>query len=232
MRSLIALLPFTCALVAQTGPAGHWEGSVQLPDRELQIVLDLVKDDKGAWMGTFGSPTQGASGLPLSDIKLDAKSLKFRLAAGSNAPDFDCTIESATAMNCTLNGPGGSVSGPFKRTGEAKVEKPKPSSAVSKELEGDWEGALDTPNGTLRLAVHFRNQPDNTVKATIDSIDQNAMGLPLNDVVQKESAVEFQLKMAGGSFKGTLNKEATQLAGDWTQGGGSLPLTLKKAAAK
>jgi hypothetical protein len=49
-------------------------------------------------------------------------------------------------------------------------------------------------------------------------------------VIQKESAVEFQLRIAGGGFKGTMNKEGTQLVGDWTQGGGSLPLTLKKAA--
>jgi hypothetical protein len=230
MRYLIVLLPFTCVLLAQTGPAGHWEGTVQLPDRELKIVLDLDKDDKGAWTGTFASPTQNASGLPLADIKLDGKSLKFRLAVGSNAPDFDCTLESASAMTCTLNGPGGSISAPFKRTGEAKVEKPKSSAAVSKALEGNWEGSLDTPNGTLRLVVHFQNQPDNTVKASIDSLDQNAMGLPLTDVIQKESAVEFQLRIAGGGFKGTMNKEGTQLVGDWTQGGGSLPLTLKKAA--
>ena len=233
MRSLLALLPFTCALLAQTGPAGHWEGNIQLPDRELQIALDLVRDNQGAWIGTFANVTQNARDLPLADIKLDGKSLKFRLGVGgANAPDFDCALESATAMNCTLNTPGGSVSGPLKRTGEGKVEKPKSSIAVSKELEGDWEGTLDAPNGPLKIVVHFQNQPDKTVKATLDSPDQNSMDMPLTDVIQKESAVEFQLRIVGGGYKGTLNKEGTELAGEWSQGGGSLPLTLKKAAAK
>ena len=70
------------------------------------------------------------------------------------------------------------------------------------------------------------------MKATLDSLDQNSTDLPLTDVVQNGSAVEFQLKLVNGGFKGTLNKEATQLAGEWTQGGSSLPLTLKKSPSK
>jgi hypothetical protein len=36
--------------------------------------------------------------------------------------------------------------------------------------------------------------------------------------------------MAGGAFKGEINAAGTELSGEWTQGGGSLPLKLKKAA--
>jgi hypothetical protein len=54
----------------------------------------------------------------------------------------------------------------------------------------------------------------------------------LTEIGQKGLAVEFQLRLVNGGFKGTLNKEATQLAGEWTQSGNSLPLTLKKSAAK
>jgi hypothetical protein len=218
---------FLAAAFAQTGPAGHWEGTVQLPDRELQMMFDIAKDAKGAWIGSFSQPGQGVRNLPLNDLKVEEKSVKFRLAGGANSPSIDCTSQATDAMKCTLTGPGGSVDATMKRTGEAKVELPASSPAVSAALEGNWEGALDTPNGTLRLVVHFVNQPDKTVKATVDSPDQGAMGLPLSEVVEKGSAVEFQLRIAGGGFKGTL-KEG-QLVGDWSQGGGSLPLTLKKA---
>jgi hypothetical protein len=78
----------------------------------------------------------------------------------------------------------------------------------------------------------LKNQPDKTVKGTLDSLDQNAMDLPLTDVVQKGSAVEFLLSLVNGAYKGTLNKDATQMEGEWSQGGVSLPLILKKAAAK
>ncbi len=171
--------------------------------------------------------------MPLADIKVADKNVKFRLAVGgANAPDFDCKLEAQASMPCTVNTPGGALTTTLKRTGEAKVELPKASPAVSPELEGNWEGALETPGGTLRLVVHFKNQPDKTVKATMDSLDQNSTDLPLTDVVQNGTAVEFQLKLVNGSYKGTLNKEATQLAGEWTQGGSSLPLTLKKSPSK
>ena len=228
----IDVCPFFGLFVRSDRAAGHWDGAISVPDREIKIALDLTKDDKGAWIGTF-TQLPNARNVPVSDLKVDGKSVKFRVGpAGSNAPNFDCTQEDAASLNCTLSVPGGSVSAPLKRTGEAKVELPKSSPAVSKELEGDWEGALETPNGSLKLVVHFKNQPDDTVKATIDSPDQNSMDLPLSDVSQKDSAVEFQLRLVGGSFKGTLNKEGTQLAGEWSQSGNNLALTLKKSAAK
>jgi hypothetical protein len=238
MRSLSHVAPLICgvflsAAFAQSGPAGHWEGTVQLPDRDLQIVVDLAKDGKGAWIGTFAQTSQGVKNVPLADIRIDDKSAKFRISAGgANAPEFDCALESPTAMRCTLTTPGGSVTSSMKRTGDAKVELPKSSPAVGPELEGNWEGSVETPNGALRLAVHLKNQPDKTVKGTMDSLDQNAMDLPLNDIVQKGSAVEFQLSLVNGAYKGTLNKDATLLEGEWSQGGASLPLTLKKSLAK
>lgn len=113
-----------------------------------------------------------------------------------------------------------------------RVEVQKTSPAVSAELEGDWEGVIESMRGNIKAVVHFRNQPDKTVKATIDSPDQGAMGLALSDVVQKGSSIEFQLRMAKGSYKGELNKEATQITGQWTQGASPSTLNLKKAPAK
>ncbi|MBS1856052.1 MAG: hypothetical protein JST11_11850 [Acidobacteria bacterium] len=113
-----------------------------------------------------------------------------------------------------------------------RVETAKASPAVSTALEGDWEGVIETGGGSIRAVVHFRNQPDQTVKATLDSPDQGAMGLALSDVVQKGSSIEFQFRTAKGAYKGELNKEGTLITGQWTQGGAPVPLNLKKAAAK
>jgi len=215
------------AAFAQTSPAGHWEGSIQLPDREIKVVMDVAKDDKDAWMGTFAQPEQNVKNIPLSTVKFEGKNLKFKIGAGENSPDFDCDLDGA-AMKCTASNAMGSVPAGLKRTGDAKFEQVKASSAVSKQLEGDWEGTLDTPNGPLAVIVHLKNQADNTVKGTMDSPSQGAKDLPLSGIVQTADAFQFELPMAGGSYKGTLNKEGTQVTGNWTQGGGSLPLTLKK----
>jgi uncharacterized protein YciI len=121
---------------------------------------------------------------------------------------------------------------PLRVVFEKPAEAARISPAVSADLEGDWEGMIDAMGRGIRVIVHFRNQPDQTVKATLDSPDQGAMGLPLSDVVQKGSSLEFQLRMAKGAYKGELNTEATQIAGQWTQGGTPSPLNLKKATAK
>ena len=233
MRYNLRLALFPCCLAfAQTGPAGHWDGAIKLPDREIQISVDLAKDDKGAWIGAFTQNPQNVQ-VPLAEIKVEDKSVKFRLSVGGpSAPSFDCTQEGAASLQCAVNGPGGSLDSTLKRTGDAKIELPKSSPSVSAELEGNWEGAVETPNGNLRLAIHFKNQPDKTVKATMDSLDQNSMDLPLTDIVQSGASVEFQLRLVNGSYKGTMNKENTQIAGDWSQGGASLPLVLKKSTPK
>jgi hypothetical protein len=38
--------------------------------------------------------------------------------------------------------------------------------------------------------------------------------------------VEFTVQAVGGSYKGTLNKEGTEITGQWAQRQGAAPLTL------
>ena len=134
-------------------------------------------------------------------------------------------------MKGTISAPG-SQPVEFKRTGEAKVELIPASPAVSKELEGDWEASIGSPNSAFQLVFHFKNQPDNTVAATIDSRNAsrnlNAVGMPLNDVKQTGQKVEFGIKIGGSSFEGTMNKEGTEIAGQLTGGPTPMPLTLRK----
>lgn len=220
----------TPALLAQTSPAGHWEGNVVLPNHELTIAVDLAKSDKGVWTGSFGVPEQGATGLKIDKIEIDGKNVKFRVPEAPGTPEFSGTLKEDGHLALTVAQGGASFPADLKRTGEAKVETTQPSPAVDAKFEGNWEGSLDTPGGTLRLIFHFQNQPDKTVKATVDSPDQNALGLPLTGIVQKGSAIELLFKVAGGAYKGTLNAEGTELTGEWTQGGGTFPLKLKKTA--
>jgi hypothetical protein len=66
------------------------------------------------------------------------------------------------------------------------------------------------------------------VSATMDSPDRNAMAIPLNDVKQTGRNVEFGIKVAHASFKGTLNQKSTELSGQYGQEQDVVPLTLKK----
>lgn len=131
-------------------------------------------------------------------------------------------------MQGTITSPQGPVPIEFKRTGEANVELIPSSPALSAEFEGDWEGSLKTPNRPFRIIIHLKNQPDNTVAATIDTPDSNAIGLPLNDVKQTGREIEFGIKIAHGSFKGILNQEGTEIVGQFGHEENRMPLTFRK----
>ena len=104
----------------------------------------------------------------------------------------------------------------LKRTGKAEVKITPPNPAVSKELEGDWEGAL--PGGGEKVSFHFKNRPDQTVEATMESPRLRGTPQPFARVMQSGAQVEFALFIFGGSYKGTINNEGTAIAGAWTQG--------------
>ena len=219
---------------AQAGPDGHWEGSFTVNNREIGISLDLAKNAKSEWIASMGLPSQNMTGLVVRDVAVNGKSVKF-VAVELQMATCDLTLDPDGRMKGTMSAPQGpmsrlgSVPVELKRTGEAKVELIPASPAVSKELEGDWEGSLHAPNGVLfPLVFHFKNQPDKTVAATMDSPDRNAMAMPLNNVKQTGQKVEFGLKIAQSAFQGALNPEGTELAGQFTNEQGSMPLTLRK----
>ena len=213
---------------AQVSPDGHWEGALTVDNRQVGLTLDLAKNGKSEWVASMGMPSENAIGLVVKDLAVSGKSVKF-MAVELQMSIVDLTLGPDGKLAGTISSPRGSLPIEFKRTGEAKVALPSASPAVSKELEGDWEGSLQGPDGALHpLVFHFKNLPDKTVAATMDSPDRNAMGMPVNDVRQTGQKVEFGLKIAQSSFQGSLNKEGTELALQMINEAGSLPVTLRK----
>jgi len=229
MRNWRVALAFVLAPLAwaQTGLDGHWEGILKADSREIGLTLDLAKNAKAEWIASMGVPAQNVTGLYVKDLVVNAKSVKF-MAVELQMSICDLTLGADGKLTGTLSGPHGSMPIEFLRKGEAKVELPAPSPAVSKQLEGDWEGTLQTPGSEFPLTVHFKNQPDQTVAATIDIPKTGSIGMPVNDVRQSGQKVEFGLKIAHGSFQGTMNQEGTEITGQFSHEADSMPLTLKK----
>ena len=224
IRRFGAVLCLLGGLWAQTGPAGHWEGVLNANGREIGLTLDLARNDKGEWIASMGAP--GATGLVVKDLVVDGNSVKF-MAVEIQMAKLELALADGKLAG-TIAGRNGSMPIEFKRTGEAKVELPAASPAVSKDLEGDWTGTLQTPGPVMEITLHFKNQADKTVAATIDIPAQNAFGMPINDVKQTGDQVEFGLKIAHASFKGTLNKERTELTGQLGHEAQQMTVALKK----
>ena len=94
---------------------------------------------------------------------------------------------------------------------------------------GDWEGVLrPAAGGSLPMVVNVAKAGGGAAKATFDSPDQGSVGLPVDAIKVEGGKLAFGLEKLKGAFEGTLNADATEAVGTWTQLGKATPLTLKK----
>ena len=100
--------------------------------------------------------------------------------------------------------------------------------APAKGLEGPWQGLLDAGATKLRIALTVTRSEAGTYAGKFESLDQGAT-IPVDTVTLKGDDVLFEVKAAGIVYDGTLNKERNEIAGTFTQGGQTIPLTFKRS---
>lgn len=105
------------------------------------------------------------------------------------------------------------------------VTKPAPTGA-----EEIYEGKLKVGAMELRLVFHLFKQKDGSYAGTMDSPDQGAKGLVLDEVSVKEEIVRLELTSAKMVFEGKRSKDGKEIAGDLKQAGLTIPLALKRVA--
>jgi len=95
------------------------------------------------------------------------------------------------------------------------------------DVVGTWQGTLDLGVAKLRLVVDLKKKDGGGFTGTMDSPDQGAFELPIDEVTIEEKLVKFSMKKLGGSYEGKLNDDGKQIDGKWLQGGLSLALVLR-----
>jgi len=113
----------------------------------------------------------------------------------------------------------------------AQAPAAPPAQTPAAAVVGDWLGTLDAGGAKLRLAVHISKKYDGTLKALIDSLDQGAIGIPVDTATFADGKLNLDVSKIGASYEGTLAANKTEIKGTWSQGGGSLPLDLAKGTA-
>ncbi len=234
--SLFVLLLFSGTFLhAQTvvDPSGHWEGTIKAPEKEVRIEIDLAKNSRGELAATFGNPAENIKGLPLANVAVEGRSLRFVLKAGSGGGPFDGVLsddgKSITGTFTTATRQG-DFALPFTltRTGDARIEALPKNPAIGKDLEGTWTGTVDVEGKPLHVLLKMLNQPDGTSAGIVANLDQPDVEIPITTISQSVLKVSLEVKVIGGAYSGALNIEGTELTGTWTQGGFSAPLTFRK----
>jgi len=182
MKAIVTALLVVTASAAHAqsiDPAGHWKGTIEIPNNPMDFEMDLARNARGELIGTVTAGADRVT-LPLVKVSLDGSSIVFY---GRSDQQFHAKLLSdGTAISGTAALSGYDLPFSMGRTGDAKIDPPPVGRAVTKSLEGVWNGAH----------------------------------------------VTFETRGVQTSWAGELNAAGTELRGEFTQGGVSIPLTLTR----
>jgi len=136
---LITILIVAAALPcrAEDVISGRWEGTAQIPDDELTVLVDLAQDN-GAWVGSIIIPGLGLKGVPLTDIKVQPPHVSFAVK-GPLGIQLKLRIDANNKMAGNFEQAGNRAPATLQKTGPPQVEYPPRNTPVAKELEGEWK---------------------------------------------------------------------------------------------
>ncbi len=82
LRSLLVMAAMTTALVASAQSLdGRWEGSLQVNDASLRLIVDVTTTDDEVHLATLTSPDQGGAELAVDVMKIDGDTVTFEIRA-------------------------------------------------------------------------------------------------------------------------------------------------------
>ena len=79
------------------------------------------------------------------------------------------------------------------------------------DLAGDWSGTLKPPTGSLRLVLHVTTDSAGKLSVTLDSLDQNAIGLQGSNAVLSGNGFSFDIPSVSGTYSGTLGNDGKSM---------------------
>jgi hypothetical protein len=231
--AFILLLASAFISRADENAAGRWEGTVQIPGRQLQLIVDLAAgSDGGGWQGSITIPGLGLKGAPLSDIALNGGdfvfSLKSALADQHTGPaKFTARFASDGKFAGDFVQAGNTAPFALEKTGPPQVEIPPRSTAIAKEIEGEWKGGYELLGYPRKVTIKLQNRGPEGATAEFVIVGRKENKLPVDRVVQQGEFVTVDSHETGLSFEGRARKD--EIRGTISQGPLEIPVTLRRS---
>src|SRR5689334_7545640 len=226
---VVSLLAVPATARAQSvDPSGHWEGAITIPGSEIPFQVDLSKHAQGKLVATFSRPENNLKGLPLANVSLDGRAITFELTVDGGVKFYGTLDADGTTITGDVTARLGNAPFSMSRTGDARIAAAPKNTPIGKDLEGTWNGTLSLQGTNLRLVLRMVNLPDGSASGTIVSVDQGGIEFPLA-LTQNASSLTLNTPAIGGDFyTGSLNA-AGELAGTFSQGPVTAPLTFVRS---
>ncbi len=239
----LAILPIllgvlACAVAQTNAAAGHWEGKIQFPHKQVKLSVDLAQNDKGEWTGSLGFPDQKMESIALTNIVVKDESVSFKSMPWLMGVEGELSPDGQSIQGDFLSAFQRTVPVPveLRRIAPPRVTPAAQNTGISKELEGVWEGTAklgfswepDDPRAGRAVNLGFK-LAGGTVGT--GALMKSGGEVPFSLVVQKGPSVRLELASEGAVFVGELR--GGELVGDWSQfDTDPVPLTLKRVPPK
>jgi hypothetical protein len=234
LRVLAVILFASVALcqAAETG-AGRWEGTAQIPGHDLRLIVDLSDEGGKGWTGSIIVPGFGLKGAELVDLHVAGGDFAFAIkGALGNERVGRAEIKAHLTADGHLAGDfkqgGNSAPLVLSKTGPAQVELPPRSTAVSKELEGEWKGDYEMMGYARHATMKFTNRGAEGAALEFTVVGKKLNNVPVSLVTQDEDFLTVKSEDFGITFEGRFNKATGEIKGTLSQGSLEAPLVLRR----
>ncbi len=201
------------AAIAPAAIAGEWSGSIA---GTLPLVLHVRADASGTLTATMDSPTQGANGLLAANVKLSGATFSFEVPLAKGSFTGTVSADGKSIAGTWTQGQAEPLE--WKQTKTAAQVAAETASIKPSPIDGDWTGALSAGGQTLHLVFHFHAGADGAIHGNLDSVDQNAMGIPCGAIKVDDRKVTVEVPAVNGHYSGTLAADGKHIDGTWSQG--------------
>jgi hypothetical protein len=230
MRTQIAILVAAAALAhAADSVEARWDGTVQIPGNELHLVIDLAQN-AGQWTGSAIVPGYGVKGAPLTAITLQGNEVSFTLRGALGEPKFTGHLNADGMLTGEFLQSGNTAPFRLQKAGPPQVDAPRQATAVSKELEGEWQGEMLLYGNKVKATLKLTNQPSGLATAQFLVVGKRENVLPVELVRQEGDWLLVDIPQYRMTFEARFRKGAKELTGTFAQGPMETPLVLYPVA--
>src|SRR5215471_14429730 len=219
-RTISILLLCLPALACATGktPEGRWEGRLQIPGRDLNLVVDLAENGAEPWTGSITIFGLGIKGAPLSNLVVRDTHLTFDIGDLLRSPTYGPAVFQAHLAGVDEVAGEMSQAGnvaPFilKRIGPPQVELPPRSTAVRREIEDQWTGDYELGGYPRHVTITLENHADAGATARFVIVGKQQHDLPVNLVIEEGDFLRIESQASQVAFEGRLSGGSSEIRG-------------------
>jgi hypothetical protein len=226
--SIPAPLPSSAYARREGSPLqGVWKGTLEL-GVPIRLVVRISETSPGKYSGTMDSPDQGARNIRLTTAEYSKATARFDITSIDG--HFEGTLkDDGSAIDGTWTQVGNGTPCVLTRADPAEDAAPEASAydfASDTDLQGIWNGILNTGRSRLRVVLKIARATNGTYSATMDSPDQGTKDIQATVVNYNAPLVMVEWSALRALFQGELQKG--RLVGIWQQGPVEFPLELER----